>query len=292
MVIGEQMRQLRIARGLSQKELGDKIGIDSATVGKYERGKLNPKLETVKKIAAALNVPEAFFYPIDEQIETAKREAKSELWAAETLARDNGKPWDVPTYNQERERVILDMSRRYSVAAEILFAFIPQRTDDEYGKDAIWIDSTHVGSAKNKARNLFNSLQSDVQKKAAVQIAIDDLWSRYGEKPLPVFEAILSKCYEENDAHTLKLVEDLEALVYGSTASPDQNATVDDDGTIRSMEKVKILDERTDPPQVYDSYVTKVTKPARMVPVKIIHEEQTEPKPTMVKVVRVDPDKK
>ena len=68
--------------------------------------------------------------------------------------------------------------------------------------------------AKSKARNLFNSLQSDVQKKAAVQIAIDDLWNRYGEKPLPVFEAILSKCYEENDAHTLKLVEDLEALVY------------------------------------------------------------------------------
>ena len=148
-----------------------------------------------------------------EEIEDAKREAKSELWAAETLARDNGKPWDVPTYNQERERVILDMSRRYSVAPEILFAFIPQRPDDEYSKGAIYIDSTHAGSAKNKARYLFNSLKSDIQKKAAVQIAIDDLWKRYGNKPVPVFEQVL-KAYEENDAHTLKLVEDLEALVY------------------------------------------------------------------------------
>lgn len=216
--IGAKIRELRKARGLTQKELGERAGIAEPTIRRYELGKLNPKFETVQKIAKALNVPEAFFYPIDEQIETAKREAKSELWAAETLARDNGKPWDVPTYNQERERVILDMSRRYSVAPEILFAFIPQRTDDEYGKDAIWIDSTHVGSAKNKARNLFNSLQSDIQKKAAVQIAIDNLWSRYGEKPLPVFEEILSKCYEENDAHTLKLVEDLEALAY----SPDK----------------------------------------------------------------------
>lgn len=212
--IGAKIRELRKARDLTQKELGERAGIAEPTIRRYELGKLNPKFETVQKIAKALNVPEAFFYPIDEQIETAKREAKSELWAAETLARDNGKPWDVPTYNQERERVILDMSRRYSVAPEILFAFIPQRTDDEYSKDAIYIDSTHEGSAKNKARHLFNSLQSDVQKRAAVQIAIDDLWNRYGEKPLPVFEEILSKCYEENDAHTLKLVEDLEALVY------------------------------------------------------------------------------
>nr|DAG15287.1 MAG TPA: hypothetical protein [Caudoviricetes sp.] len=215
--IGAKIRELRKARGLTQKELGERAGIAEPTIRRYELGKLNPKFETVQKIAKALNVPEAFFYPIDEQIETAKREAKSELWAAETLARDNGKPWDVPTYNQERERVILDMSRRYSVAPEILFAFIPQRTDDEYSKGAIYIDSTHEGSAKSKARNLFNSLQSDVQKKAAVQIAIDDLWKRYGDKPIPVFEQVL-KAYEENDEHTLKLVEDLEALVY----SPDK----------------------------------------------------------------------
>lgn len=211
--IGAKIRELRKARGLTQKELGERAGIAEPTIRRYELGKLNPKFETVQKIAKALNVPEAFFYPIDEQIETAKREAKSELWAAETLARDNGKPWDVPTYNQERERVILDMSRRYSVAPEILFAFIPQRTDDEYSKGAIYIDSTHEGSAKSKARHLFNSLKSDIQKKAAVQIAIDDLWKRYGNKPVPVFEQVL-KAYEENDAHTLKLVEDLEALVY------------------------------------------------------------------------------
>lgn len=211
--IGTKIRELRKARGLTQRELGEKAGIAEPTIRRYELGKLNPKFETVQKIAKALNVPEALFYPIDEQIETAKREAKSELWAAETLARDNGKPWDVPTYNQERERVILDMSRRYSVAPEILFAFIPQRPDDEYSKGAIYIDSTHAGSAKNKARYLFNSLKSDIQKKAAVQIAIDNLWKRYGNKPVPVFEQVL-KAYEENDAHTLKLVEDLEALVY------------------------------------------------------------------------------
>lgn len=207
------IKNLRNAYGLTQKELAEKAGIATITLQQYERNKREPRKEVLSKIAVALNIPVEAFYPRKEEIEDAKREAKSELWAAETLARDNGNPWDVPTYNQERERVILDMSRRYSVAPEILFAFIPQRPDDEYSKGAIWIDSTHEGSAKNKARYLFNSLQSDVQKKAAVQIAIDDLWKRYGDKPIPVFEQVL-KAYEENDAHTLKLVEDLEALVY------------------------------------------------------------------------------
>lgn len=213
MNIGEMIKNLRNAYGLTQKELAEKAGIATITLQQYERNKREPRKEVLSKIAVALNIPVEAFYPRKEEIEDAKREAKSELWAAEILARDNGKPWDVPTYNQERERVILDMSRRYSVAPEILFAFIPQRPDDEYSKGAIWIDSTHEGSAKNKARYLFNSLQSDVQKKAAVQIAIDDLWKRYGDKPIPVFEQVL-KAYEENDAHTLKLVEDLEALVY------------------------------------------------------------------------------
>lgn len=213
MNIGEMIRNLRNAYGLTQKELAEKAGIATITLQQYERNKREPRKEVLSKIAVALNIPVEAFYPRKEEIEDAKREAKSELWAAETLARDNGKPWDVPTYNQERERVILDMSRRYSVAPEILFAFIPQRPDDEYSKGAIYIDSTHEGSAKNKARHLFNSLKSDIQKKAAVQIAIDDLWKRYGNKPVPVFEQVL-KAYEENDAHTLKLVEDLEALVY------------------------------------------------------------------------------
>lgn len=217
MNIGEMIKNLRNAYGLTQKELAEKAGIATITLQQYERNKREPRKEVLSKIAVALNIPVEAFYPRKEEIEDAKREAKSELWAAETLARDNGKPWDVPTYNQERERVILDMSRRYSVAPEILFAFIPQRTDDEYSKGAIYIDSTHEGSAKSKARNLFNSLQSDIQKKAAVQIAIDDLWKRYGDKPIPVFEQVL-KAYEENDEHTLKLVEDLEALVY----SPDK----------------------------------------------------------------------
>lgn len=54
--VGEKIRSSRVNAGLTQKELGDKMGVDSATVGKYERGILNPKLQTLEKIAAALGV--------------------------------------------------------------------------------------------------------------------------------------------------------------------------------------------------------------------------------------------
>lgn len=209
------MKAKRKLAGLTQEQVAEKMGVKRATYAQYEAGNRVPLTMTLAKIAHAIGCKMDDLIPIDEQIETAQREIQSTLWAAETLARDNGKPWDVSTYNQERERVILDMSRRYSVAPEILFAFIPQRTDDEYSKGAIWIDSTPVGSAKNKARYLFNSLQSDVQKKAAVQIAIDDLWGKYKGNPIPVFEEIWN-VYKDNDAAAIKLAEDLEALAYSS----------------------------------------------------------------------------
>lgn len=213
--MGQLMKAKRKLAGLTQEQVAEKMGVKRATYAQYEAGNRVPLTMTLAKIAHAIGCKMDDLIPIDEQIETAQREIQSTLWAAETLARDNGKPWDVSTYNQERERVILDMSRRYSVAPEILFAFIPQRTDDEYSKGAIWIDSTPVGSAKNKARYLFNSLQSDVQKKAAVQIAIDDLWGKYKGNPIPVFEEIWN-VYKDNDAAAIKLAEDLEALAYSS----------------------------------------------------------------------------
>ena len=54
--IGERIKAFRLARGMTQKELGAQMGVDQSTVRKYEAGKLNPKIETVKKIADALGV--------------------------------------------------------------------------------------------------------------------------------------------------------------------------------------------------------------------------------------------
>jgi len=55
MAVGENIRRIRKARGLTQKELGKLCGIAEPNIRKYELNKANPKYETLKKIADALN---------------------------------------------------------------------------------------------------------------------------------------------------------------------------------------------------------------------------------------------
>lgn len=55
--VGDRIYYCRLENKMTQKELGAKTGIDSATIGKYERGVLHPKVDTLRKIAAALDVP-------------------------------------------------------------------------------------------------------------------------------------------------------------------------------------------------------------------------------------------
>ena len=54
--IGRRIRRIRTARGLSQSELGEKVGLSSDRVQKYENGIRKPKMDLMKKLAAALDV--------------------------------------------------------------------------------------------------------------------------------------------------------------------------------------------------------------------------------------------
>ena len=56
MGIGENIRNNRKNKGLTQKELGLMIGISASTVTKYEKEDLEPNIETLNKIAEALGV--------------------------------------------------------------------------------------------------------------------------------------------------------------------------------------------------------------------------------------------
>lgn len=57
MSIGEQIRKYRIEMGLSQKELGEKLGVSQAMIAQYENGKRKPKLETQREISYAIGIP-------------------------------------------------------------------------------------------------------------------------------------------------------------------------------------------------------------------------------------------
>ena len=84
MAIGENIKRLRKAKGLTQKELGTLCGLADSAIRRSELGGANPKIETVKKIAQALNVSIEAIYGFDiEKTEKAIQEANDAVLAGE-----------------------------------------------------------------------------------------------------------------------------------------------------------------------------------------------------------------
>jgi transcriptional regulator with XRE-family HTH domain len=52
--LGDQMREAREKKGLSQDELAEKVGKHRTSINTYENGKGNPEFQVVAEIAAAL----------------------------------------------------------------------------------------------------------------------------------------------------------------------------------------------------------------------------------------------
>jgi transcriptional regulator with XRE-family HTH domain len=57
MKLGDRIREYRKQAGLTQKQLGEKLGVSNVNIGQYERGLRNPKLPQLKRIADALDIP-------------------------------------------------------------------------------------------------------------------------------------------------------------------------------------------------------------------------------------------
>ena len=55
--IGQKIKAARIAKGMTQEELGFQIGVQKSAIAKYENGRVvNIKRSTLQKIAKVLNI--------------------------------------------------------------------------------------------------------------------------------------------------------------------------------------------------------------------------------------------
>lgn len=74
-LIGEKIRLIRKNKGLSQEALGHKAELHYTYIGGIERGEKNCSIDTLNKIADALqiNIAELFSFPISIQEEKALR---------------------------------------------------------------------------------------------------------------------------------------------------------------------------------------------------------------------------
>jgi transcriptional regulator with XRE-family HTH domain len=61
--VGRRVRTQRLTKGLSQTELGTKIGVTFQQVQKYENGGNRIGAGRLSRIAEALEVPASFFFP-------------------------------------------------------------------------------------------------------------------------------------------------------------------------------------------------------------------------------------
>lgn len=58
MELNERLAKLRRMKGLTQAELADKVGVTTRSIQNYELGTRTPKMDTVAKIAEALEIDE------------------------------------------------------------------------------------------------------------------------------------------------------------------------------------------------------------------------------------------
>lgn len=56
MSYGNNIRRIRIERGLSQEELAQAVGVTGSAISRWESGQRQPNIEKLKKLSAALGV--------------------------------------------------------------------------------------------------------------------------------------------------------------------------------------------------------------------------------------------
>ncbi|UHG93263.1 helix-turn-helix domain-containing protein [Spirosoma oryzicola] len=52
--VGNQIREARKRRGLTLKELGEKVGVSESVMSRYEKGKINFTVDSLQKISSEL----------------------------------------------------------------------------------------------------------------------------------------------------------------------------------------------------------------------------------------------
>lgn len=60
---GAKVRLLRLKKGLTQEQLASRAGMHFTYVGQIERGRRNPSLVNIEKLAKALGVPSSTILP-------------------------------------------------------------------------------------------------------------------------------------------------------------------------------------------------------------------------------------
>jgi transcriptional regulator with XRE-family HTH domain len=84
-LLGDRVRKLRKAQGLSQEKLGEKAGFDYRYIGFIEQARVNPTIKTLEKVADALNVHLCDLCPSKEELIKNKKGVPPQITEREKI---------------------------------------------------------------------------------------------------------------------------------------------------------------------------------------------------------------
>lgn len=115
--LGENIKNARINKGITQEELATALNTTKATISRYELDKRKPDVEQIQRIAAFLGVHEIALLPDTDHNEIALAWTKE--WIAEQYAKNV--PIDV-TYDDENpwELSLLEAFERLNLDGQII----------------------------------------------------------------------------------------------------------------------------------------------------------------------------
>lgn len=86
--IGSKIRFYRHSAGITQEELGERLGISKQNINRWEVGKTSPTIENLAKIGKALDVHLSSFFPEHECANVKEEECNTHLLNAAYMAKN------------------------------------------------------------------------------------------------------------------------------------------------------------------------------------------------------------
>jgi transcriptional regulator with XRE-family HTH domain len=118
---GQRLRKLRKSKGLIIDELVTKTGLSRPYISQIETGKASPSLQTVRKLASALDVPVTYFFVEDGHAPHVIRKAERPVVTFGPPDPVTKQPMQLTLLsapNRKMELVILEIPARYNAAKQ------------------------------------------------------------------------------------------------------------------------------------------------------------------------------
>ena len=178
MTLGEQIQSLRKTAGLSQEELGDKLGVARQSVSKWESDTTVPELDKLIAMSRLFGVSMGALLNLEEPEDTTEELTQRELTAVEEIAKRLAPPAQPAPPKRRGSRMAAGAAAAAVVIAGLLFvgriSRMQTQLDQLQGRVA-GINSDISGQISSLAGQVRSSLEEQDQPLARSDYQIREM---------------------------------------------------------------------------------------------------------------------